>query len=172
MLRAILIVLSMAMIADASPAPASGLDTTAEFEISDRSRRSARRARTFSFGDWLASLQPRTVHSRATRHARRGRAARAMAQEGSCFGNRIVATWYKSGRRTASGERFNPMGLSAAHRTLPFGTRVRVTNPRNGASVSVVINDRGPFTRGVSLDLSLGAARAIGMHSTQTVCMS
>ena len=83
-----------------------------------------------------------------------------------------VATWYgqeHAGKRTASGERFNPDGLTAAHRSLPFGTCLRVSNPKTGRSVSVHVNDRGPFTKGVSLDLSHGAAQAIGMRSTQSV---
>jgi rare lipoprotein A len=91
--------------------------------------------------------------------------------QGTCSGQHIAATFYASGRRTASGQPFNPSGYTAAHRTLPFGSRVTVTNPQNGNSVTVVINDRGPFTRGVTLDLSRGAARAIGMHGTQWVCM-
>jgi rare lipoprotein A len=91
--------------------------------------------------------------------------------EGQCAGQFVVATWYASGRRTASGQAFNPDGHTAAHRTLPFGTRLTVTNPRNGKSVTVVINDRGPFTRGVTLDLARGAARAIGMNQTQWVCL-
>lgn len=90
---------------------------------------------------------------------------------GSCSGQQVVATYYVAGRRTASGQAFASNGYTAAHRTLPFGSRVTVTNPQNGASVTVVINDRGPFTRGVTLDLSGGAARAIGMHGTQWVCM-
>jgi len=84
----------------------------------------------------------------------------------------VRATWYGhelAGNRTASGEVFNPNGLTAAHRTLPFGTCLRVGNPKTGRSVAVRVNDRGPFTKGVSLDLSYGAARAIGMHSTQNV---
>jgi rare lipoprotein A len=92
--------------------------------------------------------------------------------EGTCAGQRVVATYYNSGRRTASGQAFNVSGLTAAHRTLPFGSQVTVTNPQNGASVTVVINDRGPFTRGVTLDLAHGAARAIGMRGTQWICMS
>jgi peptidoglycan lytic transglycosylase len=91
---------------------------------------------------------------------------------GTCSGQHVVATYYTSGRRTASGEAFNSGGYTAAHRTLPFGSRVTVTNPENGRSVTVVINDRGPFTRGVTLDLARGAAHAIGMHGTQWVCMS
>ena len=69
----------------------------------------------------------------------------------TCSGQHVVATFYASGRRTASGQTFDPSGNTAAHRTLPFGSRVTVTNPQNGRSVTVVINDRGPFTRGVTL---------------------
>lgn len=71
----------------------------------------------------------------------------------------------------ANGELFNPSGLTAAHRSLPFGTCLRVGNPKTGKSVKVRVNDRGPFTKGISLDLSAGAARAIGMRSTQKVTM-
>ena len=87
----------------------------------------------------------------------------------------VRATWYGNelaGNRTASGERFNPNGLTAAHRSLPFGTCLRVSNPKTGRSVSVRVNDRGPFTKGVSLDLSHGAARAIGMRVTQNVTVA
>ena len=83
-----------------------------------------------------------------------------------------IASYYGqelAGRRTASGERFNPSGMTAAHRTLRFGTRVRVTNTRNGRSVVVRINDRGPFVKGRSIDLSSGAARAIGMGGSAHV---
>jgi len=86
----------------------------------------------------------------------------------------VGATWYGNelrGHRTASGERFNPDGLTTAHRSLPFGTCLLVSNPRTGRSVEVRVNDRGPFTKGVSLDLSAGAARAIGMRTTQSVTM-
>jgi rare lipoprotein A len=74
-----------------------------------------------------------------------------------------MASYYWEGARTASGAHFNPDGLTAAHRTLPFGTRVRVTNQSNGQSVVVTINDRGPFVGGRVIDLSRGAARAISM---------
>ena len=74
-----------------------------------------------------------------------------------------MASYYGTeyGSRTASGQRFNQNALTAAHRSLPFGTRLRVTH--GGASVVVTINDRGPFVRGRVLDLSTGAARAIGL---------
>ncbi len=67
------------------------------------------------------------------------------------------------GRQTASGERFRQMANTAAHRTLPFDTEVRVTNLRTGKSVKVRINDRGPYVQGRIIDLSKGAARRIGM---------
>ena len=75
------------------------------------------------------------------------------------------------GHRTASGAPFNPNGMTAAHRSLPFGTWLVVGNPRTGKSVRVTVNDRGPFTAGLTLDLSHGAARVIGMKSTQAVTM-
>lgn len=73
---------------------------------------------------------------------------------------------YESGSRTASGERFNPQALTAAHRSLPFGTRVRVTNMWNGRSVIVRITDRGPFIGGRVIDVSTNAARQLGMISS------
>ncbi|WP_294080979.1 septal ring lytic transglycosylase RlpA family protein [Sphingomonas sp.] len=68
-----------------------------------------------------------------------------------------------AGNRTASGERFDPEEMTAAHRTLPFGTRVRVTDPTSGRSVIVRINDRGPFHKSRLIDLSQAAARELGM---------
>lgn len=77
-----------------------------------------------------------------------------------------VASYYAHrfhGRRTASGERFDMAALTAAHRTLPFGTKVRVTNPATGRSVVVRINDRGPFHGGRLIDLSQAAAQRLGL---------
>jgi rare lipoprotein A len=90
----------------------------------------------------------------------------------ACSGQAVVASYYVAGRRTASGQTFSSDGYTAAHRTLPFGSQVTVTNAENGKSVTVVINDRGPFTRGVTLDLARGAAHAIGMTQTQWVCIN
>jgi len=70
------------------------------------------------------------------------------------------------GNRTASGERFDAEGLTAAHRTLPLGTKLRVTNLANGRSVIVRVNDRGPFVHSRLIDVSLGAARQINMIGT------
>ena len=76
------------------------------------------------------------------------------------------ASWYALTSKTASGERMNPNALTAAHRSLPFGTKVLVENLSNGRSVVVRINDRGPFTGGRIIDLSKAAAAKIGMiHS-------
>lgn len=77
-----------------------------------------------------------------------------------------VASWYGpgfDGKRTASGEHFNQNHLTAAHRTLPFGSIVRVKNLQNGKTVDVRINDRGPFAKGRIIDLSAAAAREIGL---------
>lgn len=73
------------------------------------------------------------------------------------------------GKRTASGEIMNPNAMTAAHRSLPFGSVVRVTNLANGRGVTVRINDRGPYVAGRCIDLSAAAARAIGMGGTARV---
>ncbi|MDE3186677.1 MAG: septal ring lytic transglycosylase RlpA family protein [Acidobacteriota bacterium] len=104
-------------------------------------------------------------------HAARAEVApwrEASASTTPSFGGRTfsgMASFYgnESGRKTASGQRFNQEAMTAAHRTLPFGTKLRVTH--GGRSVIVTINDRGPFVRGRVLDLSTGAARAIGLTS-------
>jgi len=82
-----------------------------------------------------------------------------------------IASVY-SGGRTANGEYAHAGRLTAAHRTLPFGTRVRVTNRRNGRSVVVRINDRGPFIRGRVIDLTPAAARAIGFNGLAQVSLA
>lgn len=74
-----------------------------------------------------------------------------------------VASFYSEGQTTASGERFDPNELTAAHRTLPFGTRLQVTNVTTGKSVTVRVNDRGPFVKGRVVDVSYSAAQALGM---------
>ena len=99
-------------------------------------------------------------------HANAGTAARGQAG---------MASWYGPGfhgRRTANGERFNTHALTAAHRTLPFGSRVRVTNKTNGRSIVVRINDRGPFVGGRVIDLSNASARAIGVAGVTQVVVA
>jgi rare lipoprotein A len=93
-------------------------------------------------------------------------AQQTASRSQSCRCTTGTATWYGAhahGRFTASGERFDRHALTAAHRTLPFDTRVRVTNLRNGRSVIVRITDRGPFGRGRVIDLSEAAARELDM---------
>ncbi len=82
-----------------------------------------------------------------------------------------IASTYSSGSRTANGERYNHMGVSAAHKSLPFGTRVVVRNQRTGRSITVRINDRGPFVGGRIIDLSTGAKNALGMDGLASVCL-
>ena len=91
----------------------------------------------------------------------------ALAQSGiaSIYGN---GDGY-AGKRTASGERLNVHAMTAAHRTLPFGTKVRVTNTKTGRTAIVRINDRGPFVRGRVIDLSPAAASAIGIKGLTNV---
>ncbi|HMS21433.1 septal ring lytic transglycosylase RlpA family protein [uncultured Sphingorhabdus sp.] len=80
----------------------------------------------------------------------------------SYYGNELA------GRRTASGEMFNPSDFTAAHRTVAFGTRVKVTHLGNGREVIVRVNDRGPWGRGRIIDLSYAAAKELGMHRSGT----
>jgi rare lipoprotein A len=91
-------------------------------------------------------------------------AARANAQTG-------VASVYstETGSQTASGVRLNDRALTAAHRSLPFGSRVRVTDQKNGHSIVVTINDRGPYVRGRIIDLTPAAAHALGMSGLAPV---
>lgn len=123
--------------------------------------------------------QPRSQNAvQHVQQTRRGRHVAAQpAQESGGFldnvvsgGQRMIASFYGHGEKlsayTASGQRFNPHAYTAAHRTYPFGTRLHVCHH---GCVTVVVNDRGPFVRGRQLDLSYGAARAIGMTSTSSV---
>jgi rare lipoprotein A len=94
---------------------------------------------------------------------------------GKCAGQEVLASYYSSGRRTASGEAFDANGNTAAARTWALGTVLTVTNPENGRSVTVRINDTGPwgiaYRMGARLDLARGAARRLGMRGSQYVCV-
>ena len=86
-----------------------------------------------------------------------------------------AASWYGPGfhgKRTANGETFNTNALTAAHKTLPFGTEVRVTNERTGKSVVVRINDRGPYAHGRVIDLSKAAAEAVSISGVEKVTLA
>ena len=99
-----------------------------------------------------------------------------VKRTGKCAGQEVLASHYASGKRTASGERFDANGNTAAARTWPLGTTLTVTNPHNGRSLTVRINDKGPwgvaYAQGARLDLARGAALRLGMRGTQYVCVS
>ena len=80
-----------------------------------------------------------------------------------------IASTYHEGQRTANGERYNPSGMSAAHKRLPFGSHVTVRNQRTGHAITVRINDRGPFVAGRIIDLSTAAMRALAGAATGLV---
>ena len=90
----------------------------------------------------------------------------------SAFAETCIASHYGySGGRTASGERMNPSEMTAAHRTRSFGSEVTVTSQSSGRSVTVRVNDRGPFVKGRCIDLSTGAARVLGMADLEKVSL-
>ena len=93
--------------------------------------------------------------------------AEALAEESG-----MAAVYSYRGGKTSSGEPSNPAGLTAAHRSLPLGSKVRVTNRRNGRNVVVRINDRGPFTRGRIIDLTPAAASQLGFSGLAPVSLS
>lgn len=126
-------------------------------------------AATFLVGGGITEASAKSRHHRHHHHARAAtdgasvRDANAFAPSTAGHSFSGMASFYgnESGSRTASGQRFNQNAMTAAHRSLPFGTKLRVSH--GGRSVIVTINDRGPFIRGRVLDLSTGAARAIGL---------
>ena len=132
-----------------------------EARPSQRAERQERRSRR--------TARVRDVESRETRRASR-RSARRVASLGNDAGassgsaHHGIASFYWQPQRVASGGWFNPNAMTAAHKTLPFGTRVRVTHAANGRSVVVTINDRGPYIAGRIIDLSKAAAGVIGMQ--------
>jgi rare lipoprotein A len=119
-----------------------------------------------------ASRQPSLEHSRKTSSVTHGRVAvtkkhTPFASHKNAGETQVashgLASFYTEGTQTASGEKFDTQELTAAHRTLPFGTRLRVTNVATGRSVTVRVNDRGPFVPGRDVDVSYAAAETLGM---------
>jgi rare lipoprotein A (peptidoglycan hydrolase) len=94
---------------------------------------------------------------------------------GTCAGQEVLASYYWTGRRTATGEAFDANGNTAAARTWSLGTNLTVTNPKNGRTVTVRVNDTGPwgiaYAKGARLDLARGAAKRLGMTESQYVCV-
>jgi rare lipoprotein A (peptidoglycan hydrolase) len=99
-----------------------------------------------------------------------------VKRSGQCAGEEILASYYSSGKRTATGEAFDANGNTAAARTWPLGTHLTIVNPHNGRTLTVRINDRGPygiaFTQGARIDLARGAARRLGMSGAQYLCIT
>jgi rare lipoprotein A len=124
----------------------------------ERPRRATRRATTRRHTTQIRRA-PRVAHHHAPAWTRRSLTSggpRGSGQSG-------IASYYWEPQRLASGGWFNPNAMTAAHRSLPFGTRVRVTHSRTGRHVDVTINDRGPYVGGRVIDLSRAAAKALGM---------
>jgi rare lipoprotein A len=128
-------------------------------------RKAAYKKATYKKAAYKKKAYKKSAYKKSVRkHATYKKAKRTVASSGSYGGgSHGIASYYWQGQKTASGARFNPSGMTAAHRSLPFGTRVLVTNRNNGRSVTVTINDRGPFIKGRIIDLSRGAAGVIGM---------
>lgn len=112
----------------------------------------------------LPSARPSRPVARITTGALPSPAKAVPSLSGGTHALRGIASFYWQDQKTANGERFDKMAMTAAHKTLPFNTRVRVTNEANGRSVVVRINDRGPFKPGRVIDLSYAAAGEIGMR--------
>jgi rare lipoprotein A len=96
----------------------------------------------------------------------------AKTSDGGLFSGVASVYGFETGSRTASGKKLQLTALTAAHRTLPFGTNVLVTNKRNGKTVTVIINDRGPFVKGRVIDVTPAAAKALGFSGLTTVSLS
>jgi rare lipoprotein A len=79
-----------------------------------------------------------------------------------------TASWYKEGKITASGKKLDPNKYTAAHKTLPFGTLLKITNVKNGHTIEAIVNDRGPYKKNREVDVSLGAAKALGFFHSGT----
>ena len=149
---------------------ASG-ETSSRSNRTARAERPTRTVRAVTSDDDSAETPRRAARARAAaqseddgsrpqrRQAATQRAPRSIASDGETG----VASYYWQPQRVASGGWFNPDAMTAAHKTLPFGTRVRVTRLDNGNSVTVTINDRGPYVGGRIIDLSRAAAQSIGM---------
>jgi rare lipoprotein A len=153
---------------DARPASAASWQCVGPEVACGHSRASAKKATYKKASYNKEALKKQAQYGKKAKRyastAKKGNVASSGSYSGG--GSSGMASYYWQGTQTASGARFNPSGMTAAHRTLPFGTRVMVTNRNNGRSVTVTINDRGPFIKGRIIDLSRGAAGVIGMTSS------
>jgi rare lipoprotein A len=136
------------------------MDARPSQRVERQERRKSRTARRIRDDD--EPRQTRRASRRGARLASLGNDTGSSWSGGG--GSHGVASYYWQPQRVASGGWFNPNAMTAAHKTLPFGTKVRVTHAGNGRSVVVSINDRGPYIKGRIIDLSKAAAGVIGMH--------
>jgi len=125
--------------------------------VTDKSQLLASSRQDLPEEDWEAPTVHRRVAIRTIKHTPYKRAA---TMPSTSYG---IASFYSDEQQTANGEKFNPSELTAAHPTLPFGTRLRVTNVATGRSVTVRINDRGPYVYGRVVDVSYSAAESLGI---------
>ncbi len=132
-------------------------------------RRAKSRGKQVASASFYGSDEPAP---RARKQQRRSRSVASDSDSGGSYSQGGMASYYWQPQRVASGGWFNPNAMTAAHKTLPFGTKVRVTNKRNGQSVVVTINDRGPYVAGRVIDLSSAAAGAINMKGAGVVPVS
>ncbi|MGD9785224.1 MAG: septal ring lytic transglycosylase RlpA family protein [Hyphomicrobiaceae bacterium] len=139
--------------APAKAAPTYAKAKKATYKASKKSHKSS--YKTASLGDDYSYVKPKKAY--------KSKSSGSSYSGGYSGGTSGMASYYWQPQKVASGGWFNPNAMTAAHKTLPFGTKVRVTNARNGRSVVVTINDRGPFIKGRVIDLSRAAAGAIGM---------
>ena len=154
-------------LADARPAAAYWQCMGPAFACGDDASSAPKKAWKQGRKAELTQKHRKVANAKAYRAERR-RSSGSVVNSGSYGGGGSVgmASYYWQGTRTASGARFNPGGMTAAHKTLPFGTKVLVTHVSTGRSVTVTINDRGPFVKGRIIDLSRGAARALGYEGS------
>ncbi|WBB78233.1 septal ring lytic transglycosylase RlpA family protein [Micromonospora sp. WMMD882] len=139
-----------------SATPSASATPTASAKPTASASPAGARSTAASRGKPRAASTPTKRATAKPTAAKKTTAAPKVVDRGVCG-----ASFYAEGQMTANGEVFDPEALTAAHKTLPFGTRVRVTNPGTGASVTVRINDRGPFIDGRCIDLSRAAFRTI-----------
>ncbi|MEV0820849.1 septal ring lytic transglycosylase RlpA family protein [Nonomuraea rubra] len=138
-----------------APSPARPVDPSTTSSRSDETSRSDRTSRP-------AETPAKQTESKTETETETAKAEATKPRYRVLSSGRCGASYYGDPQMTASGERFNPAAMTAAHKTLPLGSKVRVTNPNNGESVTVRINDRGPYIGGRCLDLSRAAFAAIG----------
>ena len=143
--------------------------------VSKKSMKQARATSKKAVRSASSKSRPRVASASSAKRVASSKSKRtskvAKAPSGSSYQSG-VASWYGGkfhGRKTANGETYNQNALTAAHRSLPFGTKVRVTNTRSGDTVVVRINDRGPFVGGRVIDLSRAAASSIGINGLGSV---